>query len=143
MTTPMTAQRRARLIAAGDLDGVRAEVEDAPRLGSAIDAASAAYLRDVDRLAGALDDGVAPTGAAGRALNAATGAGRGELVQLMLGAGAEVDRRDPDTGPAPVHAAVAAGTGGDSPDVVRALPGTGADVDATTSDRASALGATD
>jgi ankyrin repeat protein len=137
-------------------------------LGAAIDATSAAYLDDVDRLARELDDGspltdpaggadllacAAAGGAAraarlllergadadGGALHAAAGAGQLELVRLMLAAGADVDRRDPDTGRAPLHAAVTAGPDGDAPDVVRALLAAGADVNATTSDGASAL----
>lgn len=60
-------------------------------------------------------------------------------MRLLLAAGADVDRRDPDTGGVPLHAAVAAGPSGDTPDVVRALLAAGADVNATPSDGASAL----
>ena len=49
-----------------------------------------------------------------------------------------MDRRDPDTGRAPLHAAVAAGAD-DSPEIVRLLLASGADVNATTDDGASAL----
>jgi ankyrin repeat protein len=230
----MTAQRLARLIAAGDADGVRTAVdasggllartveragqagwtplhiavvegradivrllvaagadltarteqqrtplhialESSPglvplllELGAVIDAPSAACLDDVDRLAAHLDDGARITerasgidllswaafgGAAGTAelllergadadggaLHAAASGARLALVQLLLDAGADVDRRDPDTGRAPLHAAVAAGPGGDAPDVVRALLAAGADVNATTGDGATAL----
>jgi ankyrin repeat protein len=75
----------------------------------------------------------------GGALHAAAGSARPELVRLLLSAGADVDRRDPDTGRCPLHAAVAAGAGGDAPEVVRVLLDAGADVNATTSDGASAL----
>jgi ankyrin repeat protein len=138
------------------------------RLGAALDAASAAYLDDVDELTRQLDGGVEPThplseadllswaahgGAAatarlllergadadGGALLAAAGAARLELVRLLLEAGADVDRRDPHTGRAPLHAAVSAGTEGDAPQIVRVLLEAGADVEATTSDGASAL----
>jgi ankyrin repeat protein len=137
-------------------------------LGAVVDAPSAAYLDDVDRLARQLDDGTPLADAAGGtdllswaaaggalgtarlllergadadggALHAAAGAGRLELVQLILEAGADVDRRDPETGRAPLHAAVAAGPAGDAPGVVRALLTAGADVNGTTSDGASAL----
>ncbi len=54
-------------------------------------------------------------------------------------AGADYARRDPDTGRAPLHLAVAAGPGGDAPEVVTVLLSAGADVNATTSDGASAL----
>lgn len=229
----MTAPRLARLIAAGDVDGVRAAVQAVPRLlsaaverdgqggwtplhvavaegnadvvrllveagadltartehrrtpvhialehspplvpvllglGAPIDAPSAAYLDEVDRLTQQLDDGAPLTdadsgadllswasigGAAatarlllergadadGGALHAAAGAGRLELVRLLVSAGADVDRRDPDTGQLPLHAAVATANG-DAAGIVRALLSAGADVHATTSDGASAL----
>ena len=66
------------------------------------------------------------------ALHAAAAGGQLELVRLLLDAGADVDRRDPDTGRAPLHAAVAAGAGRDVAGVVRALLAAGADVNATT-----------
>jgi ankyrin repeat protein len=229
----MTAPRLARLIASGDVDGVRDAVDGAPRrlsltverdgqggwtplhlavaagdaalvrllveagadltartenrrtpvhvalehspalvpllleLGGVIDAPSAAYLGDVDRLSRQLDDGApltdpdvgdllswAAIGGAtatarlllergadvdGGALHAAAGAGQLELVRLLLSAGADVDRRDRDTGCVPLHAAVAAGTVGDAPGIVQALLNAGADVNATTTDGASAL----
>ena len=137
-------------------------------LGAAVDAPSAAYLDDVDRLTAELDGGAALTdpttgvdllawaaygGAAraarllldrgadpdGGALQAAAAGRRLELVRLLLDAGAEVDRRDPDTGRTPLHTAVAAGSTGESPEIVRLLLDAGADVDATTHDGASAL----
>jgi ankyrin repeat protein len=58
---------------------------------------------------------------------------------MLLDAGADANRRDPDTGRAPLHAAVAGGPDGDAPEIVRVLLGAGADVNATTSDGASAL----
>jgi ankyrin repeat protein len=135
--------------------------------GAALDAPSAAYLGRRDALAAQLDDGAplrdpgsgvdllswAALGGArgtaqlllergadadGGALHAAVSGGRPELVRLLLDAGADVDRRDRDTGRAPLHAAVAAG-GHDAPEIVRLLLGAGADVDATTDDGASAL----
>ncbi len=137
-------------------------------LGARLDAPSAAYLDDVDELTRHLDGGTDPSdagsgldllswaalgGAAATArlllargadanagaLHAAASGGRLDLVRLLLDAGADVDRHDPHTGRAPLHAAVAAGPGGEAPDVVRVLLSAGADVDATTSDGASAL----
>ena len=137
-------------------------------LGAPLDAPSAAYLDDVDELTRRLDAGAELTDprsgvdllswaalggasstarllldrgahADGGALHAASSEGHLALVRLLLGAGADVDRRDPSTGRAPLHAAVAAGPGGDAPEVVRVLLSAGADVDATTSDGASAL----
>ncbi|WP_233495750.1 ankyrin repeat domain-containing protein [Geodermatophilus sp. TF02-6] len=75
----------------------------------------------------------------GGALHAAAGSARPELVRLLVDAGADVDRREPDTGRSPLHAAVAAGAARDAPEVVRVLLDAGADVDATTNDGASAL----
>ena len=233
MTIRMTAPRLGRLIADGDVDAVRAAVQDSPRLlattverdgqggwtplhlavaeeradvvrllveagadvtartehgrdplhtalesapglapllrelGAPVDAASAAHLGDVDRLHAELEGGAplsdpvtgvdllslaAAGGAAdsaralldrgadadGGALHAAATSTRLELVRLLLAAGADVNRREPDTGRSPLHAAVAAG-GRDAPDVVRLLLDAGADVDATTADGASAL----
>jgi ankyrin repeat protein len=137
-------------------------------LGAVLDAPSAAFLGDVDALTAHLDGGASPSDGAsgadllswaalggapatarlllergadadGGALHAAAGGVQLELVQLLLDAGADIDRREPDTGRAPLHAAVAAGPGGDSPEIVRLLLGAGADVDATTNDGASAL----
>jgi ankyrin repeat protein len=137
-------------------------------LGARIDASAAAHLDDVDRLAGELDGGapltdpatgldlltVAAAGGAagtlrllldrgadpdGGALAAAAAACRPDLVRALLDAGADVDRRDPDTGRTALHEAVSAGPGGDAPEVVRLLLAAGADVEATTYDGASAL----
>jgi ankyrin repeat protein len=136
--------------------------------GAVVDAPSAAYLGDVPQLTRELDAGApladpvtgtdllswaAYGGAAttarllldrgadadGGALHAAVSGGRLELVRMLLAAGADVDRRDPETGRAPLHAAVAAGPAGDAPEVLRALLEAGADVNATTADGASAL----
>jgi ankyrin repeat protein len=136
--------------------------------GAVLDAPSAAYLDDVDELTRQLDDGAELTDprsgvdllswaalggasstarllldrgadADGGALHAASSEGQLDLVRLLLAAGADVDRRDPHTGRAPLHAAVAAGPDEDAPDVVRALLAAGADVEATTNDGASAL----
>jgi len=136
-------------------------------LGAVLDAPSAAYLGRLDQLTAHLDDG-APLGdkesgvdllswaalggaataarlllergadADGGALHAAAAGSRLELVQLLLNAGADVDRRDPDTGRVALHAAVADG-GDESLEVVRVLLAAGADVNATTNDGASAL----
>jgi ankyrin repeat protein len=137
-------------------------------LGAPVDAASAAFLGDVEQLARELDQGArladpvtgrdllafAARGGAestarllldrgadvdGGALLAAAAGAHLELVRLLLAAGADVDRRDPDTGRTALHAAVAAEPGGDAPAVVRLLLAGGADVDATTTDGASAL----
>jgi ankyrin repeat protein len=137
-------------------------------LGAVVDAPSAAYLGDVDALSRHLDDGADPHdrssgvdllawaafgGAAPTAqlllergadantgaLHFAAGGARLELVRLLLQAGADVDRRDPETGRVPLHAAVGAGPDGDAPEIVRVLLSAGADVNATTLDGASAL----
>ena len=137
-------------------------------LGAVLDAPSAAFLGDEETLTSHLDDGAplsdpasgvdllswaalggAPSTARlllergadadGGALHAAAGSAQLELVRLLLDAGADVDRREPDTGRTPLHAAVAAGPQGDSPEIVRVLLSAGADVNATTNDGASAL----
>jgi ankyrin repeat protein len=138
-------------------------------LGAPLDAATAAFLGDRDRLAGELDAGARLTDPVtdvdlltwaayggsvaavqllldrgadpdSGALHAAAAAGRAEVVTVLLGAGAQVDRRDHDTGRTPLHAAVSTGPdGGDVVAVVRALLSAGADVNATTSDGASPL----
>lgn len=136
-------------------------------LGAVLDAPSAAYLGRLDELTAHLDEGAplsdagssldllswaalggAPTTARlllergadadGGALHAAAGGARLELVRLLLAAGADVDRRDPDTGRTPLHAAVTGGAE-DSLEIVRVLLDAGADVNATTNDGASAL----
>jgi ankyrin repeat protein len=136
--------------------------------GAPVDAPAAAYLDDLDQLTRELDGGAPLTDRAtgvdllswaakggavrtarlllergadadGGALHAAAGSGRLALVQVLLDAGADVDRRDPDTGRAPLHEAVGGGPDGDAPEVVRALLAAGADVNATTNDGASAL----
>ncbi|MCW2507775.1 MAG: Ankyrin repeat-containing protein [Modestobacter sp.] len=107
------------------------------RLGAPVDAASAAFLGDVDQLSSALDAGAPLTdratdvdllnwAAAGGAvgtvqllldrgadpgqgsLHAAAAAAAAPVVALLLRAGADVDGRDPDTGRTPLHTAVAA-----------------------------------
>jgi ankyrin repeat protein len=136
--------------------------------GAAVDAPSAAYLDDVEQLTTELDAGAPLTdpvtgvellswAAYGGSLNtarllitrgadadrgalhAAARSARLELVQLLLDAGADVERRDPETDRTPLHSAVAAGPDGDAPEVVRLLLKAGADVNATTNDGASAL----
>jgi ankyrin repeat protein len=138
------------------------------KLGADLDAPSAAYLGDVRTLKAHLDEGApladprsgrdllswaALGGAAsaaklllergadanGGALHAAAAGSRLAMVKLLLDAGADVDRRDPLSGRAPLHAAVAAGPDGDAPAVVKVLLKAGADVNATTNDGASAL----
>jgi ankyrin repeat protein len=136
-------------------------------LGSELDAPSAAYLDDVEQLTQQLADGAALsdplTGdlltwaayggatettrllldrgadADAGALHAAAGRGWLDVVRMLLDAGADIDRVDPTTGRAPLHAAVTAGPDGDAPEVVRVLLDAGADVNATTHDGASAL----
>jgi ankyrin repeat protein len=106
----VTAQRLGRLIAAGDGDAVEAAVGSSPRLLTAT----------VER---AGQGGWTP-------LHVAVAECQAGIVRLLLDAGADVDRRDPDTGRVPLHAAVTAGAG-DSLEVVDALLAAGADVDAT------------
>ncbi|MCZ2816551.1 ankyrin repeat domain-containing protein [Modestobacter sp. VKM Ac-2984] len=149
-------------------------VEVLRELGTPVDAASAAFLGELETLSRALDEGTPLTdpdtdvdllswaaaggrpdavalllrrGAApGPALHPAAAAGAPAVVQALLDAGADVDRRDPATGRTALHAAVAgsghaavAGPGHEAPAVVRLLLDAGADVDATTHDGASAL----
>lgn len=143
-------------------------VEVLRELGAPVDAASAAFLGELQTLSRAVDDGTplndpdtevdllswAAAGARldavalllrrgaapGPALHAAAAAGAPAVVQALLDAGADVDRRDPATGRTALHAAVAgSGVGNDTPAVVRLLIESGADVDATTHDGASAL----
>ncbi|MCZ2822185.1 ankyrin repeat domain-containing protein [Modestobacter sp. VKM Ac-2977] len=143
-------------------------VEVLREAGAPVDAASAAFLGEVETLSRALDDGVPLTdpatdtdllswAAAGgrpgtvqvlldrgaapdRALHAAAARGAPAVVQALLTAGADADVRDPATGRTPLHAAVAgAASGGDAQAVVRLLLDAGADVDATTHDGASPL----
>jgi ankyrin repeat protein len=156
-------------------DPLHTALESAPdlvpllrELGAPVDAASAAYLDDVEQLRTELDGGAPLTdpvtgvdlltlaaagGAASSArtlldrgadadrgaLHAAAASTRPELVRLLLAAGADVDRREPDTGRSPLHAAVAGAPGRDAPEVVGVLLDAGADVNATTVDGASAL----
>ncbi len=137
-------------------------------LGADVDAPSAAYLDDVDRLTRQLDGGTRPDDRASGAdllswaafggatattklllargadadrgaLQAAAGSGRLDVVRMLIDAGADVNRRDRATGRTPLHAAVAAGPSGDAPDIVTVLLTAGADVNATTSDGATAL----
>jgi ankyrin repeat protein len=110
-------------------------------LGAVIDAPSAAYLDDVPRLTELLDAGAALTDPLSGVdlLSWAALGGADAAAKFLLDRGADVDRRDPDSGRAPLHAAVAAGPGGDALEIVRVLLAAGADVDATTSDGASAL----
>jgi ankyrin repeat protein len=144
------------------------QVEVLQAVGAPVDAASAAFLGDVERLRAELDRGAhlsdpvtrvdllsfAAGGGAvatarvllehgadadGGALHAAAAGAHVALVRTLLDAGADVNRRDTDTGRTPLHAAVAAGPDGDAPEVVRVLLAAGADVNATTNDGASAL----
>jgi ankyrin repeat protein len=137
-------------------------------LGAVVDAPSAAYLGDVDQLTAHLDDGAdladrtsgvdllswAAFGGAeatarlllsrgadcnAGALHAAAGGSHLELVRLLLEAGADVNRRDPQTGRTPLHAAVGSGPDGSTVEIITLLLSAGADVNATTNDGASAL----
>jgi ankyrin len=73
------------------------------------------------------------------ALHAAAGGARLELVRLLLEAGADVNRRDPQTGRTPLHAAVGSGPDGARMEIITLLLDAGADVNATTNDGASGL----
>jgi ankyrin repeat protein len=137
-------------------------------LGAVVDAPSAAYLDDVDQLTAHLDAGAdladrtsgvdllswaAFGGAAATAqllltrgadvdagaLHAAAGGARLELVRLLLEAGADVNRRDPQTGRTPLHAAIGSGPDGARMEIITLLLAAGADVNATTNDGASGL----
>jgi ankyrin repeat protein len=137
-------------------------------LGALVDAPSAAYLGDVDELSRHLDDGAdladrtsgvdllswAAFGGAeatarlllargadcnAGALHAAAGGARLELVRLLLEAGADVNRRDPQNGRTPLHAAVGSGPHESRIEIIALLLDAGADVNATTNDGASAL----
>jgi ankyrin repeat protein len=136
-------------------------------LGAVVDAPSAAYLDDVPQLRRELEAGAELSGpgagdllawaahggaenaarlllergadADAGALHAAAARSRAGMVRLLLAAGADVHRREPDTGRTPLHLAVTGGSGADAPEVVQVLLAAGADVDATTSDGASAL----
>lgn len=119
-------------------------VELLRELGAPVDAASAAFLGEVETLTQALDDGVPLTdpvtdvdllswaAAGGRldavqlllhrgaepgpALHAAAAGGAPAVVQALLAAGADADARDVATGRTPLHAAVAgAALDGDNP----------------------------
>jgi ankyrin repeat protein len=137
-------------------------------LGAPVDAASAAFLGDLDQLREELARGahlsdpvtgldlLAFAAAGGSvttarlllehgadpdrgALHAAAAGAHVALVRTLLDAGADADRRDPESGRTPLHAAVTAGPDGDAAEIVRALLAAGADVNATTHDGASAL----
>lgn len=137
-------------------------------LGAVVDAPSAAYLGDVDSLTRHLDDGAdladrtsgvdllswAAFGGAeatarlllsrgadcnAGALHAAAGGSRLPLVQLLIEAGADVNRRDPGNGRTPLHAAVGSGPDGSTTEIITLLLAAGADINATTNDGASAL----
>jgi ankyrin repeat protein len=137
-------------------------------LGAVVDAPSAAYMDDAAELGRQLDGGLGLTDPAtgvdllwwaalggagttakllldrgadadGGALHAAAEGAWLGLVRMLLDAGADVNRRDPDTGRTPLHVAVAAGPERDAPEIVRVLLDAGADVNATTNDGASAL----
>ena len=140
----------------------------AARTGRGVDAPSAAYLGDVEQLArtwrtapirrpderggpavlGGLrrrrgDGRTAAEPGGGPRRGGAARRGRrltpGELVRLLIDAGADVNRRDPQTGRTPLHAAVGAGPDGDTTEIITQLLAAGADVNATTNDGASAL----
>ncbi|MCZ2812492.1 ankyrin repeat domain-containing protein [Modestobacter sp. VKM Ac-2979] len=137
-------------------------VEVLREAGAPVDAASAAFLGEVETLSRALDDGVPLTdpatdtdllswaaaggrpgtvqvlldrGAApGRALHAAAAGGAPAVVQALLAAGADADVRDPATGRTPLHAAVAGAASGDG-----APAASGGDADAASGGDAQAV----
>ena len=104
MSTRMTAQRLNRLIAEGDVDGVRAAVEAAPRL-----------IGSTDERAG--QGGWTP-------LHVAVAEGQAEIVRLLVEAGADLTART-EFNRTPLHVALQF-----RPELVSLLRELGAQVDA-------------